>query len=105
MKSKKNLLKIRKKLFAEFKRIGPFMEGSLSTVNRICGNKNCKCRKYHNKKHPSVFLTWKEKKITKAIYVLVTKHHEAESWSQNYKKLKILIKQISNIQKELLKLR
>lgn len=105
MKSKKNLLKIRKILLGEFKKIGPFIEGSLSTVNRICGNKNCQCRKYHNKKHPSLFLTWKEKKKTKAIYILTSNHHEAESWNQNYKKLKILIKQISNIQKELLKLR
>ncbi len=105
MKNKKNLLKKQEILFTELTNIGPFIRGSLVVVKRICGNKNCQCRKNPDKKHPAMFLTWKENKKTKAIYILVSRQEEAIRLNENYKKLKKILNDISNIQKELLNLR
>lgn len=50
-----------------------------------------------------MFLTWKESKITKALYIPVDQQKNAKMWNKNYKKLKILIKKISDFHKTLLK--
>jgi hypothetical protein len=104
MISKNFLLKKQKKLFAQLNSIGPFVEGSLNTVYRICGNNSCKCMK-KGEKHPALFLTWKENKITKTLYIPVSMYDDVKLWNNNYKKIKNIIKDISNIQKDLLKLR
>ena len=103
MKSKINLIKKQKRLFLKLARIGPFIEGSLNTVERICGKELCRCMK-DGKKHLAMLFTWKEKKITKTVYVPVSKHKEARLYNENYKKLKKIIKYISQNQKKLLKL-
>jgi hypothetical protein len=100
MKRKNFLFKKQKKLRNEFVHLGPFLEGSIGIVKRICGTSTCRCRKDQNKKHPAMFLTWKENKITKTLYIPVKKHKEAIVLNNNYKKLKKLIRQLSDIQKK-----
>lgn len=85
--------------------MGPVLEGTLTEVKRICGNKNCRCRKDKDSRHPALYLTWKEKKKTQALYIPKSMWTEAKQWNANYKNAKKLIKEISEIQKELLKQR
>jgi hypothetical protein len=102
MEVKQNLRKKQKKLMASLSQVGPFIEGSLSTVARPCGNPKCRCRTDPTKKHPSTYLTWKENKKTKALYIPVAHLEEAELWNANYKKLKKQIKKVSDFHKKLL---
>jgi hypothetical protein len=104
-KRKKILLKKQKNLLKRLSEIGPFVSGSVTIVKRICGNKACQCRKNKQKKHPAMFLTWKENKKTKALYIPVAMYDDVKTWNNNYKKLKTIINKMSDIQKELLKLR
>lgn len=103
MEVKQNLRKKQKKLFESLSQVGPFIEGSLSTVARPCGNPNCRCRIDPAKKHPSTYLTWKENKKTKALYIPVAHLDDAELWSANYKELKKRIKKVSDFHKKLLR--
>lgn len=99
---KKNLLTKQKKLMGGLGKIGPFIEGTLSTSYRICGNKGCRaCAS--GAKHPAMFFTWKEEKATKSLYVPVSRWKEAKIYSSNYKKLKKTIRKLSDLQKKILK--
>jgi hypothetical protein len=92
-------------LIRSLSQIGPVVEGSLSTVRRICGNSRCQCRRDPAKKHPAMFLTWKENQKTQALYIPVANHKEAQLWNDNYKKLKKQIKKVSDFHKKLLQSR
>lgn len=103
IKVKENLQEKQKKLFESLSQVGPFIEGTVSTVARPCGNPNCQCRKDPTKKHPSTYLTWKEKNKTKSLYIPVAYLNDAELWSANYKELKKRIKKVSEFHKKLLR--
>jgi len=103
MKCNTTTQKKQKQLIRSLSQIGPVVEGSLSTVRRICGNPRCKCRTDPAKKHPAMYLTWKENQKTKSLYIPVANQKEAELWSQNYKKLKKQTKEVSDFHKELLR--
>lgn len=104
-KSKGLLIKKRNKLLNEISKIGPLIEGSITRPKRICGNPNCQCRSNPDKKHPAMYLTWKENKVTKNLYIPVAMWEEVEQWNQNFKDLKQLIKKMTEVQREILKLR
>ncbi len=105
MKNKKNILKKQEKLVEKLSKVGPFVSGSISVVNRICGTSTCSCMKKNGKKHPAMLLNWKENKKTKTLYVPVALHDDVRKWNENYKKLKEVINKISDLQKEIIKLR
>lgn len=73
--------------------IGPFLMGSLSEVNRRCGNPNCKCAK--GQPHKAHVLTYKVKGRGKAVHVPKDMVKEVETWVKEHKRLKTLIKDIS----------
>jgi len=101
--TRENLLKKQKKLIKELKLLNGWIEGSLTTVHRICGTKTCSCMN-GGAKHKAMFFTWKGKdKKTKSLYVPVAKENEAIQLNKNYKKLKKLLKLISENQKLILK--
>ena len=87
MKYNTTIRKKQKQLIRSLSQIGPVVEGSLSTIRRICGNPHCQCRTDPAKKHPAMFLTWKENQKTHALYIPVANHTEAELWNKNYKKV------------------
>ena len=103
IKVKENLQEKQKKLFESLSQVGPFIEGTVSTVARPCGNPNCQCRKDPAKKHPSTYLTWKENNKTKSLYIPVAYLDDAKLWSANYKELKKRIKKVSDFHKKLLR--
>ena len=103
-KQKAQLIKKRQKLLNQLCEIGPFITGSLAKLNRICGSEKCRCKK-GGRKHDALYLTWKETQKTGSLYVPVSMHEETIQWVQNYRKLKTLIKRISSVQKDILRLR
>lgn len=84
--------------------IDPFVSGSISIVNRICGTKTCTCMQ-GGPKHPAMYLNSKVKGKTKSLYIPVALHDDVREWNENHKKLKQLIKDISDNQEEIIKLR
>lgn len=102
MKYNRAIRKKQKKLIWSLSQIGPVIEGSLSRVRRICGNPRCRCRSDPAKKHPAMFLTWKENQKTQALYIPVANYKEAQIWNENYKELKKQIKKVSDFHKKLL---
>jgi len=82
----------------------PWIEGSLVSTSRFCGKKNCICHQ-GGLKHPVLYVTWKENGKTISLYVPRRLESEVIAWVQNYKKLKNLIREISEIQKQIIRLR
>lgn len=81
-----------------------WIEGTLVDTSRKCGKKTCTC---HNNgpRHPVLFVTWKEEGKTVSLYIPRQLEPTVREWAQNYKKLKALIRQISDIQKQIIRLR
>jgi hypothetical protein len=103
MKGNSAVQKKQKQLIRSLSQVGPVVEGTLSTVRRICGNPGCRCRTNPAQKHPAMFLTWKENQKTQTLYVPVRHVKEAELWSKNYKRLKKQIRKVSDFHKKLLR--
>ena len=82
--------------------IGPILQGSITTVGVKCGNPDCKCTK--GEKHTSNILTKKVNGKTKSVYVPADMLEEAKKWTQEYKKLKELMKEISDYNEQILKM-
>ena len=94
----------RRSLIRQIQSLDPWIEGTLVTTSRKCGKDNCGCH-HQGPKHPVLFVTWKEAGKTVSLYI--PRHLEAEvkQWTENYKKLKALIRQISEVQKQMIRLR
>jgi hypothetical protein len=94
----------RGRLLQRISKFSPWIEGTLVTTNRFCGRKNCACHT-GGQKHPVMYVTWKENGKTVSLYVPKQLEAEVKSWVANYKKLKEVVRQISNIQKDIVRLR
>lgn len=79
------------------------ISGSFVRTSRKCGQKNCKCAKEGGEKHPSCILTSKVRGKTKAVYVPVDLAEEVESWVQERKKIKELLKEIDDLAEQLIR--
>jgi len=80
---------------------GPVLQGSIATVGVKCGNPDCKCAR--GEKHTSNILTKKVNGKTKSVYVPADMLEEAKQWTQEYKKVKELMKEISDCNEQILK--
>ncbi len=105
MKTTKRALEVKKdKLISKIAELGPWIEGTIVTTTRICGKKNCACHK-GTSKHPVMYVTWKENGKTVSLYVPRKLEDEVRRWGSNYKRLKKLVREISGIQKDIVRLR
>jgi hypothetical protein len=94
----------RQALLRQLQNLGPWIEGSLVATTRKCGKEGCAC--HHNgPKHPVLFITWKEAGKTISLYIPRQLESTVKEWAQNYKKLKALIRQVSEVQKQIVRLR
>lgn len=75
--------KLREAALARIAQSGPFLEGSLCSVNRPG------CLK------PGWQLTFKQKGKTRTVYVPMDLVPEVKAWTQNYRHLKKLIREVS----------
>ena len=99
-KQQKSLENRKNKLLAKLGTDLPFIEGSLSISQRECSTEGCIC--HRGKKHQSMALTWKENQKTRSMYVPMEKQKKALIWSKNYKKVKSLIRKLSEVNKRIL---
>ena len=78
------------------KGIGPFITGSMVKIAHTCGNKeHCKCSR--GEKHENYYLTYKVKNKTRTKYIPVGMEGEVREWAWEYKRLKGLMKEISEL--------
>ncbi len=94
----------RRSLLRQIQNLDPWIEGTLVTTARKCGKDNCACH-HQGPKHPVLFVTWKEAGKTVSLYIPRQLEAEVKQWTENYKKLKELIRQISEVQKQMVRLR
>jgi len=85
----------------ELFKTGPVLQGSITTVGVTCGNSSCRCTR--GEKHTSNILTKKVNGKTKSVYVPVEMLEEAKKWTQNYRKMKNMMKEISDYNEKILK--
>ncbi len=104
MKTKQTLHAQRNKLISRISKLTPWIEGTVVNTTRICGKKNCACHG-GGSQHPVMYMTWKESGKTISLYVPKGLEAEVSKWALNYKKLKEMIREISNIQKDIVRLR
>lgn len=82
--------------------IGPFIEASLTITKKRCSNPNCRCMT-EGPIHKVALLTWKEKQKTRTLYVRIEDRKEVQRWVKEGKRLKRLIKAMSEAQRESLR--
>ena len=89
-------------LIKQLQRAKPFIDGSVVKIKRTCGNKeHCHCGK--GILHESYYLTYKEKKKTRTIYIPVDMEDEVREWSKEHKRIKGIIREICRCQKAIIK--
>ncbi len=94
----------RKKLVKSLFKYDPWVSGSIAVIERICGSKGCSCR-HGGAKHPAMYLMWKENKKTCALYIPRLLEPEVKKWSQNYHRMKDVMKKITEVQRKIISLR
>ena len=95
--------RLRRKLAALGKH-EPFIVGSLTKIQRRCGNPNCRCAREAGRKHPAHLLTTKVKGKTQALYVPVDMVDEVGQWCRQYRVVKANIKGVSECCEQLIRL-
>jgi hypothetical protein len=101
---REELEKRREELVRRMSGLSPWIQGSMVVVKRVCGQKGCACHR-GGKKHPAMYLTGKEAGKTVSLYVSRKREADVRLWAGNYKKLKKLVREASEIQAQILKLR
>ncbi len=90
---------------ARIKKLGeakPFIAGTISEYKIACGNPRCKCTR--GEKHPMAHLTYKdENQKTVSVYIPVDMRQEVAQWVEEYKRLKKLIAEISDLQEQIIR--
>jgi hypothetical protein len=79
----------------------PFVAASLCEVERKCGKANCKCAR--GEPHRAHVLTYKVKGKTKSVYVPKDRVEEVREWVNEHKRIRTLIREVSNASLEVLK--
>lgn len=85
----------------QVRRVGPFIEASLTVTHKRCGRPQCRCAQ-EGPIHETALLTWKEKAVTHTLYVPVEMREEVQTWVDNWKLLRRLIRQMSQAQRQFL---
>ena len=92
----------REALLRELAQVGPFVQGSFYQRKTKCGNPNCRCAS--GERHTSCVLTKKVRGRTKCLHVPRDLHDEVEQWAKEHKRLKQLMKQISELSERLIRI-
>lgn len=100
-KNVKFYTKQREARLKQIRNIQPFVAGSMVKIAHTCGNPNCKCAR--GQKHENYYLTYKVKQKTRTKYIPVKMEKEVEGWTLEYKHLKRLINEISQLQKNIIR--
>lgn len=82
--------------------IGPFLMASLTVTKKRCANPACRCFR-EGPIHEVALLTWKEKQKTHTMYIRIDDRKEVRRWVREGKRLKRLIKAMSEAQRKSLR--
>jgi hypothetical protein len=82
--------------------IGPFLMASLTVTKKRCANPSCRCAQ-EGPIHEVALLTWKENQKTHTMYIRIDDRKEVKRWVAEGKRLKRLIKAMSETQRKTLK--
>jgi len=105
MKTTRHILEAqRRRLVSKITSLDPWIEGTFVSTSRRCGKKNCVCHQ-GGAKHPVLYLTWKENGKTLSLYVPRRREVDVRRWTDNFKKLKALIREVTLLQRQLIGLR
>ena len=88
-------------ILEQVQRVGPFIEASLTMTHKRCGRPQCRCAQ-EGPIHQTALLTWKERTVTHTLYVPVDMREEVQTWVDNWKLLRRLIRQMSQAQRQFL---
>jgi len=80
---------------------GPLVAATLVQAEVRCGNAGCRCRKGGG--HPTRFLTFKRNGKTASVYVPKGRLAEVEEWVREHKRVKGLLREISELTMELMR--
>jgi hypothetical protein len=94
----------RTQLLHKIEKLSPWIQGSLVSTSRFCGKPNCACH-HGGPKHPVLFITSSENGKTISLYVPRQLERQVLTWSANYKKLKEVLRELSEIQRQVIRLR
>lgn len=92
----------RKALLRQLGRTKPLVEGSLSVVNRKCGKVECKCH-HGGEGHRQVSLCKKVAGRSHATYVPRDLEKQVRRWNQEHKRVKQLLKEISDLSEQIIR--
>ena len=103
MTTKKQLLRNKaRKLRSQMRKTGSMMQGSVIYRRMKCGKPNCRCTRGYP--HTFLVVTFKEEGKTKTVYVNKNRQAEALILSKNYKTYKQLLKELTKVNLEILRL-
>lgn len=94
----------RLRLLRKFEKLSPWLQGSLVSTARICGTPGCACHR-GGPKHPVLFVTSSENGKTVSLYVPRKMESQVRKWVANYKKLKALLRELSDLQRQVVRFR
>ena len=100
----RNLEQKRLRLLRRIEKLSPWLQGSLVSTSRFCGKPGCSCH-HEGSKHPVLFVTSTENGKTVSLYVPRNMEAQVRTWVANYKKFKILLKELSETQRQVVRLR
>jgi hypothetical protein len=104
MDGKRQTTKKGERVLARIRKTKPLVEGSFTVTRKRCGNPKCRCTR-EGPIHETALLTWKEGGRTRTLYVPKDARKEVAQWVKESKKLKGLIKELSEEQRKLLRKR
>lgn len=89
-------------LLKKLRRVGPILDGSLVLIARRCGNSaRCHCRR--GPKHISTYLTYAVEGKTQTLYIPVDLQQDVRRWSDQYRALKQVIREVCQLQKAIIR--
>lgn len=101
--TKKQFLRAKaRKLRSQMRKINSVIQGSVIYRRMKCGKPNCRCTRGYP--HTFLCITYKEKGKTRTVYVNKNREAEALLLSRNYKQFKQLLRELTKVNYEILRL-
>lgn len=97
----RNIILRRDALVKRLKAVCPVINGSVVQGDWKCKVSGCRCQ--NGKLHTAVTLTWKEEKKTRTLYIPIDLREEVKEWNEEYKRIKGLIEEISELNREIIR--
>ena len=85
-------------------KVGPFIMATPTYLQVRCGNPDCKCADDPELRHKKLHLSWRDADGNGTAYVPVDLHEEVLQWVANYWKQKELMKEMTLISRQMIKM-